>query len=323
MAHYQVLNDDIVCIDTEQVRPQLAACYLIQGGERYAFVESGTSLSLPPILQVLSERGIAREAVDYVMPTHVHLDHAGGAGALIQALPNAKLVIHPRGARHMIDPSRLIAGATAVYGAAFMRQMYGEIVPVPEERVIVADVGPERDFSLKLGDRELLFIDVPGHAKHHDAIWDAQSRGWFTGDTFGISYRDFDAPGQAPYMLPTTTPVDFDPPAWEHSLQRLLAKKPARMYLTHYGRVDAVETLAADLRRGLADYQRMARELADAPDRHNRLRARLLDYHVNQLRELGNPMSEARIRKLLAPDSEINAQGLEVWLDRQKHAGAR
>jgi glyoxylase-like metal-dependent hydrolase (beta-lactamase superfamily II) len=323
MPSYQILNDDILTIDTEQVRPQLAACYLIRGGDRYAFVECGTSLSVPAILHVLSERGVARDAVDYVMPTHVHLDHAGGAGALMRELPNARLVIHPRGARHMIDPSRLIAGATAVYGADFMRRMYGEIVPVPEERVIVADVGPERDFSLALGDREFLFIDVPGHARHHYAVWDELSRGWFTGDTFGISYRDFDAPGQSPYMLPTTTPVDFDPPAWEHSLQRLLDKQPAHMYLTHYGRVDDVAARAADLRRGLADYQRMARELADAPARHARLRARLLDYHVQQLRDLHHPLPEARIRELLAPDSEINAQGLEVWLDRQKRAGAQ
>lgn len=322
MPSYQILNDDIISIDTEQVRPELAACYLVKGGDRYAFIESGTSLSVPSILQVLAERGVAREAVDYVMPTHVHLDHAGGAGALIRALPNARLVIHPRGARHMIDPSRLIAGATAVYGADFVRRMYGEIVPVPEARVIVADVGPDRDFSLSLGDRKFLFIDVPGHAKHHYAIWDELSRGWFTGDTFGISYRDFDARGQAPYLLPTTTPVDFDPPAWEHSLQRLLAKKPARMYLTHYGRVDAVEERARDLRQGLEDYQRMARELADASDRHERLRDRLMDYHVGQLRERGHSMPEARVRELLAPDSEINAQGLEVWLDRQKRSNA-
>src|SRR5690348_3058672 len=159
MAYYRQLNDDIVCIDTGQHRPQMAACYLVGGDGHYAFVESGTSLSVPGLVDTLEELGVDRGAVDYVMPTHVHLDHAGGAGALLRKMPNARLVIHPRGARHMIDPSQLIAGATAVYGAEAMRATYGEIVPVPESHVIVADVAPDRDFELMLGNRRLQFID--------------------------------------------------------------------------------------------------------------------------------------------------------------------
>lgn len=102
MASYEILSDGIVCIDTAQHRPRMAACYLVGRDGHYAFVECGTSLSVPLLLETLSELGVPREAVDYVMPTHVHLDHAGGAGALMRELPNAKLVIHPRGARHMI-----------------------------------------------------------------------------------------------------------------------------------------------------------------------------------------------------------------------------
>ena len=117
------------------------------------------------------------------MPTHVHLDHAGGAGTLMQALPSAKLVMHPRGAQHMINPSKLIAGATAVYGAAAVQKMYGDMVAVPESRVIVAEDG----FKLDLNGRELEFIHTPGHANHHYSIWDSLSRGFFTGDTFGLS----------------------------------------------------------------------------------------------------------------------------------------
>lgn len=319
MAQYRQLNDDIVCIDTGQHRPGMAACYLIGSGGHYAFVESGTSLSVPHLLQVLAELGVARAAVDYVMPTHVHLDHAGGAGALLRELPNARLVIHPRGARHMIDPSRLIEGATAVYGPEAMRATYGEIVPVPELRVMVANVAPDRDFSLKLGIRELLFIDAPGHARHHYAIWDAASRGWFTGDVFGLSYREFDD-AHGDYMIPTTSPVQFDPAAWETTLDRLLAKSPAHVYLTHYGRIDAVQELAADLREGLGAYQRIARANASAADRHARLCTALMDYHLGQLRARRNPLPEGRARELLDLDVEINAQGLEVWLDRQAKA---
>jgi glyoxylase-like metal-dependent hydrolase (beta-lactamase superfamily II) len=316
MTCYRILDDGIVCIDTEQHRPRMAACYLIGSDGHYAFVESGTSLSVPGLLDTLDELGIARDAVDYVMPTHVHLDHAGGAGALLRELPRARLVIHPRGARHMVDPSQLIAGATAVYGPGAMRATYGEIVPVPEARVVVADVAPDRDFELMLGGRRLQFIDAPGHARHHCAIWDEASRGWFTGDVFGLSYREFDD-AEGNYLIPTTSPVQFDPEAWNATLDRLLEKSPAHVYLTHYGRVDTVQALARGLREGLAAYQRIARAHAPAPDRHARLYADLMDYHLEQLRRRGNPLPEARARELLDIDVEVNAQGLEVWLDRQ------
>jgi glyoxylase-like metal-dependent hydrolase (beta-lactamase superfamily II) len=319
MAHHEILNDGIVCIDTAQQRPHMAACYLVGSDGHYAFVESGTSLSVPLLLETLAELGVSREAVDYVMPTHVHLDHAGGAGALMRELPNARLVIHPRGVRHMVDPSVLIAGATAVYGEDAMRATYGEILPVPESRVIVADVATDRDFDLKLGNRPLLFIDAPGHARHHYAIWDEASRGWFTGDVFGLSYREFDHAGRN-YLMPTTSPVQFDPVAWETTLARILAPQPAYVYLTHYSRVDAVAELANDLRTGLASYQRIAHANASAPDRHARLYAGLMNFHLGQLRARGNPMDEVRARELLDIDVEINAQGLEVWLDRE--AGA-
>lgn len=317
MTCYRILDDGIVCIDTEQHRPRMAACYLIGSDGHYAFVESGTSLSVPGLLDTLDELGIARDAVDYVMPTHVHLDHAGGAGALLRELPRARLVIHPRGARHMVDPSQLIAGATAVYGPGAMRATYGEIVPVPEARVVVADVAPDRDFELMLGGRRLQFIDAPGHARHHCAIWDEASRGWFTGDVFGLSYREFDD-AEGNYLIPTTSPVQFDPEAWNATLDRLLEKSPAHVYLTHYGRVDTVQALARGLREGLAAYQRIARAHAPAPDRHARLYADLMDYHLEQLRRRGNPLPEARARELLDIDIEVNAQGLEVWLDRQR-----
>ena len=151
MAHHEILNDDIVCIDTAQHRPCMAACYLVGSDGHYAFVESGTSLSVPLLLEALAELGVPREAVDYVMPTHVHLDHAGGAGEIMRRLPRAKLVVHPRGARHMIDPSKLWAGALAVYGEETMRRHYGSLVPVDRERVVEAPDG----FTLELAGRPL------------------------------------------------------------------------------------------------------------------------------------------------------------------------
>lgn len=303
----------ISCIDTEQVRPGLACCYLLRSGDRYAFVECGTSLSVPGLLRVLEQRGIAPEQVAYVMPTHVHLDHAGGAGLLMSRLPEAQLVMHPRGARHMIDPAKLIEGATAVYGAANFARMYGDIVPVPEARVIVAEDGFRLDFS----GRELLFLDAPGHARHHYAIWDAESRGIFSGDAFGLSYREADGP-LGPYLLPTTTPVQFEPEAWGRTLDRFLELDPAYVYLTHYGRLGNVRKLAHELRRGIANYERLARHHAAAPDRHQAIKEALTAHALHELRALSAPLSEQQARDLLAFDMELNTQGLEIWLDKQK-----
>lgn len=301
----------ITCVDTLQERPGLACCYLVGRGSEYAFVETGTAHGVPRLLALLAARGIAREQVRYVIPTHVHLDHAGGAGLLMRALPQAQLVAHPRGARHLVDPSKLIAGAQAVYGADAVQAMYGEIAPVPESRVIVADDG----HRLSLGGDAWQFVDTPGHARHHFCIWDARSRGFFTGDSFGLSYRAFDGP-QGPFLFPTTTPVQFEPDAWLQTLERFRAFAPEWMYLTHFGRVGAVERLAGELRDGLARYQDLAQRYAQAPDRHAKLVNGLTADALAQLQRLHSPVGEAQARDLLVFDMELNAQGLEVWLDR-------
>ncbi len=229
-SFYYQMPSSITCVDTGYFRPRLAACYLIEQGDQAAFVDTGTSRTTPRLLELLRIRSIVPESVAYVMPTHVHLDHAGGAGALMSQLPNAKLVVHPRGARHMIDPSKLIAGAKAVYGDAAFRERFGEIIAVPEERVVIANDG----FTLDLNGRSLLFLDTPGHARHHYSIFDGISKGFFTGDVFGLSYREFDTAAGA-FIFPTTTPVQFDPDAWHASLDRLLSYAPELMFLTHFG----------------------------------------------------------------------------------------
>ncbi|MFT4047233.1 MAG: MBL fold metallo-hydrolase [Solimonas sp.] len=305
----------ILCVDTLQERPKMACCYLLERGDDLAFVEAGTSPGVPRLLALLDELGFARERVRYVIVTHVHLDHAGGAGLLLRALPNARLVVHPRGARHLIDPSKLIAGASAVYGPEAVRRMYGEIAPVLETRTIAAADGQR----LPLGDGELEFVDSPGHARHHFCVWDAVSRGFFTGDTFGLSYREFDTAAGA-FIMPTTTPVQFEPDAWRQTLQRLLAYAPQRMYLTHYGCVDDVPRLAAALRDGIARYERIAVGLAAAQDRHAHLLQAISSDVLAALRVHGCSLSEARVHALLDNDLELNAQGLGVWLDQRPRA---
>lgn len=303
----------ITLLDTLQERPGMAACYLLERGEDLAFIETGTAPGVPRLLRWLDQQGLARERVRYVIPTHVHLDHAGGAGTLMAALPEATLVVHPRGARHLIDPAQLIAGATAVYGEAFIKRTYGEILPVPAGRVQEAPDGTR----LPLGEGALEILDTPGHARHHFCLYDPVSRGIFTGDTFGLSYREFDT-AQGAFLMPTTTPVQFDPEAWMTSLDRLMALAPERLYLTHFGMVEDVPRLAAVLKAGLARYQEIARSIpvGEAAERHNHLRAALEQECLAALRAHGCAFDESRSRALLATDLELNVQGLAVWLDR-------
>lgn len=303
------LPDDILCIDTGFQQPELAASYLVGADGCYAFIETGTARGVPHLLATLAERGIAREAVDYVIPTHVHLDHAGGAGSLVAALPNARLVVHPRGARHMIDPAKLWAGATAVYGEAVMRAVYGEIVPVPAERVIEAPDG----FELDLNGRTLRFVDTPGHAYHHFSVFDERSRGFFTGDVFGMSLRSFDT-DKGPFVYLPSAPIQFDPAAWHASLDRLLSHAPACMYPTHYSRIEPVRRFADELHHLIDDYVELALENAG---NHGALRNALADHMVTRLHAHGSPLSNAEIFARIGDDIEVNAQGLEAWLARQ------
>jgi glyoxylase-like metal-dependent hydrolase (beta-lactamase superfamily II) len=213
----------------------------------------------------------------------------------------------------MIDPSKLWAGARAVYGEEAMRRSYGEPVPVPAERVLEAPDG----FRLELAGRPLLFLDTPGHARHHLCVWDEASRGMFTGDTFGLSYREL-ASERGAFIVPTTTPVQFEPEALKTSIDRLVGFEPRAMYLTHYSRVTEVERLAAALHRQVDQLVALARAQDGMPDRASRLRAGVLELFLGWAREHGTPLPADTVRELLALDVELNAQGLEVWLDRDR-----
>ena len=301
----------ISAIDTGFFRPQFDASHLIVENGRAAFVDTGTNYSVPRLLAELSDKRIAVDAVDYLILTHVHLDHAGGAGLLMQQLPNARAVIHPRGVRHMVDPSALIAGATAVYGADEVRASYGDLVPIPAERIITAN----DECRVDLAGRELLCIDTPGHARHHMCIWDARSQAFFPGDTFGLSYREFDTDNGA-FILPTSTPVQFEPEALHASIDRMLGFRPQQMFLTHYSRVTEVERLAADLHLQIHAMVAIARNHAADPDRHALIAADLAGMYIGRARLHGCALGADRVRELLAMDIELNTQGLEVWLDR-------
>ena len=314
-AFLRPLGHGVHVVDTGFHRDDFDAAYLIVQDARAAFIDTGTNHSVPRLLAALEALGLSRQSVDWVIPTHVHLDHAGGVGALVRELPQARVLVPPRGARHLIDPSALYAGALAVYGQAEMDRNYGTLVPVEAARVVSSTDGG----SVTLAGRALVTIDTPGHARHHHCIWDEASRGWFTGDTFGLSYREFDGPAGA-WILPTTTPVQFEPDALQASIERLMASDPQCMYLTHYGRVTGVPRLAELLLGQLGELVARARALQHAPQRTQALREAVLDVHLSSLAAQGTAMPRERAQALLELDVTLNVQGIEAWLDRDARA---
>jgi glyoxylase-like metal-dependent hydrolase (beta-lactamase superfamily II) len=302
----------ITAIDCDYVRPKLAASHLVVDGGRAAFVDTGTTHSVPNLLAALAAKGLDRGDVDWVLTTHVHLDHAGGAGALMRALPNARCAVHPRGAPHLVRPGKLVAGSIAVYGESRYRALYGEIVPIDESHVLVAEDGAK----LSLGGRELELIHTPGHALHHYCIVDRAHALIFSGDTFGISYRDFDVNGRA-FIFPTTTPVHFDPEALCRSVDRLISYQPRSIFLTHYAEVTELDRLAREMKERVVAYADLGLRYRDALGRADKLRHGMFAMMSSWLDAHGYPRDDGERHRLLDDDVELNCQGIEVWLDRK------
>ncbi len=307
---------DLHLIDTHYVQPELAGAWLLEHRGRAAFVECNTSLAVPGLLAALEARGLAREAVDWVIVTHVHLDHAGGAGALLRELPAARLVVHPSGAKHLIDPSKLIAGATAVYGEERMSSLYGAILPVPAARVL----SPEDGQSIELAGRRLELLHTPGHAWHHLAIHDPHSRGVFTGDVFGLAYRALATP-TGPFLFPTTAPTQFAPEAMLASIERIEQLAPRWIYLTHYGALAWSPELPRALRSLLASWMEQARAaLREHREESSQQRALVRQLGItvrDHYRMLGGEADEASFDHWMGLDLEINAQGLLHWARKE------
>ncbi|MFO1507407.1 MAG: MBL fold metallo-hydrolase [Lysobacterales bacterium] len=306
-------GDGVTMIDTGLVRPGFDACYLIEHHGIAALWDTGTQYSVSRVLDAIDAVGLEPEAVRYVIPSHVHLDHASGTGALIEQLPAALVLAHPRAVRHLADPSRLQASAEAVYGADVVASTYGRLQAVPAERIRAVADGERLD----LAGRVLRFMDAPGHARHHVTLYDESSRSWFTGDCFGISYRDFDG-GKAPLVFPTTSPTQFDPPALKATINRMLETTPRAMYLTHFGRLEEPERFGPALFRLIDAQIDRAREILHAADPQSCLNEALHELFAAELHRIGSPVDATTARQLLAIDADLNAQGVLGWLG---HAG--
>lgn len=306
-------HDNTVTVDAEYVQPDTVGFHLMIENGRAAFFDTGTTLSLPNAKAVLKDKGMSVEDVQYVVPTHVHLDHAGGAGAMMRAFPRARMIVHPRGARHMIDPGKLWQGTVGVYGEERANQLYGEVVPVPEDRITVAEDNTEIDFQ----GRKLLFIDTPGHARHHFCVIDRARRAIFSGDMLGISYRVFDS-DRGPFVFPSTAPVQFEPGAFHDSLNRIADFDLAYAYLAHFGRIELSADIFNSLHEHVDRFVEFALQVENRENRESALIDKLAKYLFNRVKAHGAPIADDKIRMNLAMDVKLNAQGIDVWLNRRE-----
>lgn len=295
----------LVTIDADYVMRGLACGYLRVQGEEAAYIETCTARSAPLFLEALAREGLSPSQVRWIVVTHVHLDHAGGASTLARACPQATVLAHPRAARHLIDPTKLVASATQVYGEAAFAELYGTIEPIDASRVRALD----DDATVPLGDATLRFLHTRGHANHHFVVHDPARDTVYTGDTFGLAYPRLQRAGRFAY--PSTSPTDFDAAAAHESVDRILALGTSTACLTHFGEIDALETAAGQLHRWLDVSAEAIAAVGDLPDDalEPAIRAQLERAMERALEEIGIA-ADTDDRQLLGFDLTLNAQGL-------------
>lgn len=309
-----IVGSDIYTVDALYHRPELAAIHLVRSEDEVALIDTGTQFSVSQIEAALEELGLGYEAIKYIILTHIHLDHAGGASSLMRRCDNATLVVHPRGAKHMADPTKLLAGAIAVYGEAEFQRLYGEITSISEERMI----SPNDGETLSMGKRVFEFLDTPGHASHHYCIVDQHTNGIFTGDTLGVAYQTLRDPDHA-FVMPTTTPVQFNPSALHESIDRVMAKQPDCLYYTHYSALKPNLKNIAGLHEQIDDFVALTAQSADAGgDLAEEIAKRLAEYIVRRAQNELTTVAEETIKKWVSLDTNLNAQGLAFWWQHRR-----
>ncbi|AUR52756.1 MBL fold metallo-hydrolase [Aquella oligotrophica] len=303
-------NSGIHTIDAHYVRDNLAAVYLIHEGNEAAIVETANLHSLPYVESMLADIGLDENSVKYIFLTHIHLDHAGGAGAYMAKFPHAKLVVHPRGARHMINPAVLEQSVIGVYGEDFVAKMYGKLQPIDQERLLVATDG----FEIMLGNRQIICRHTPGHANHHIAIFDTKANAVFTGDVFGVCYPELINTSGERFIFPTTTPVNFDPDLMHQSINLIKNSGVDVFYPTHFGGVTNVVKYAEILHKMVDDFVVIAKACSDLPQTSEEICAKLDDYLWMKAQKFGIILDREQFRQSVGMDNQINAQGLMHWL---------
>lgn len=315
-----VQHSDIFTVDARYVREELASIHLLRSDDRIAIIDTGTQHSIAEVEAALQELQLTFDNVDYIVLTHIHLDHAGGAGALMQKCRHAQLVVHAMGARHMVDPTKLIAGTVAVYGQAAFDKMYGDVLAIDEERILV----PADGESVTVAGRRLTFLDSPGHARHHHCIHDERTNSVFTGDTLGISYPGL-RHNERFFLMPTTTPVQFDPPALHASIDKVMSLDPAILYLTHYSAVCPKPHHISGLHAQIDEFVSLTERCVHDSEKifSEQLTAALIEYAVTRCCSEIPELSSDSVTQWLSLDAKLNAQGLVFWwMHRRNSSGA-
>jgi glyoxylase-like metal-dependent hydrolase (beta-lactamase superfamily II) len=278
--------------------------YLVDGDEP-VLVETGSQSSVPALLAALDDLGIAADDLAHVVVTHIHLDHAGGVGDVARAFPKAIVHVHEKGARHLVDPSRLVDSAAMVYGD-LLDSLYGRLTPTDAARVHVLEDGEE----LRVGpDRVLTTIDSPGHAKHHLGLHDSVSGLLFVGDAVGVRLPD------AGILRPATPPPDFDLDQALTSIAKFAARRPTGIALAHYGLVPEAEAVLDEATEILTRWA----EVAEAAWREGDDIAAALDAAFGGDLDGVAPEHKEKLETLNGIHS--NAAGFRRWLDKRPDHG--
>ncbi len=314
-------NDDVIVIDTMTAGLSgVTAGYLLPT-PRPVLIECGPALSIGATLEALSEQGLDRDDLAYLVVTHVHLDHAGGAGDLLAAFPRAKVVVSPRGARHLNDPERLNASAARVYGELF-DTVYGPCTPIPAERIIAPGHGEQLDLG---GGRRIEILDTPGHAKHHIGVFDPDLGALFTGDSVGVRLEGMRA------LRPATPPADFNFETMLESLAIYRERAARTLYLAHFGDVGAPDAVLAEaeerVRQWVAAAEAAWRSVPEHEDELDHVTAMLETRFADDLGggidsdvdgdDAGVAGAETRRRLGLLNDARSNAAGLLRYFERR------
>jgi glyoxylase-like metal-dependent hydrolase (beta-lactamase superfamily II) len=316
--------ESVQTIDCDYIRPNFAAAYLLRGGDHAAFIDNNTTHSVPLLLKALAGAGLKPEQVDYVIITHVHLDHAGGSSALMKVCPNAELLAHPKAVRHVIDPSRLVASALAVYGAEAFEKLYGVIEPIPAERVRAVEDGEVITWGAQGSAKKLRFFHTRGHANHHTCIEVSQNGESvvFTGDAFGLAYPDLQKSGL--FMFPSTSPTDFDAPEARKSIEAIVATNAKAAFPTHFGQVTDLKNARAQLLKWIDFSEKLLDEAQHSALPDEKLaqfcEGRIRTEMSRALTEKGYALS-GDVAELLKIDLELNAAGLAHVATKRRTKG--
>jgi glyoxylase-like metal-dependent hydrolase (beta-lactamase superfamily II) len=255
-------------------RPEIIATGILHGPAGVALVDPGPATTLDNLTTALTRKGIRFEDVRQLLLTHIHLDHAGAAGAIVERFPHVDVVVHGRGAPHLVDPSRLLASAGRLYGED-MDRLWGEVKPVPQARLTIVEGGE----TLVVAGREVRVAYTPGHASHHVSYFDTAAGVAFVGDTAGIRR------GSGSYVMPPTPPPDIDLESWRESESKILAWDPDTLFLTHFGPFHGARQHLQAMFENLADWSRIVRRLlADASISDEDRQARFMEEAYADLR---------------------------------------